>query len=313
MFYSHLPLLLCQSTESETNNSSTTASEQSSDNALTLKRIYQDHEFSSDYIGRIRWLADGSGYTAIENSATKTVNEQGESVSLGKDIVVYSPQTLERTVLITAEQLTPKNADNPLSIHDYIWSADRNKLLIYTNSKKVWRSNSRGDYWLLDLKTNALSQLGGSKVADSSLMFAKFSPDASKVAYVTNNELFVEELANNTITQLTDSAKNGVINGLFDWVYEEEFIIRDGFRWSPDGKKIAYWQLDTSGSKDFIMINNTDSLYPTITKFPYPKVGETNALAKVGVVDLTSKNTTWAKLPNNSREMYIPRMNWSGQ
>jgi len=114
------------------------------------------------------------------------------------------------------------------------------------------------------------------------------------------------------ITQLTNSAGNGIINGLFDWVYEEEFMIKDGFRWSPDGKKIAYWQLDTSGSKDFIMINNTDELYPTLTKFPYPKVGEENALAKVGIVDVANQKTTWTKLPNNSRNMYIPRMNWSG-
>ena len=296
-------VVACQSTDKVNNANSP---------ALTLKQIYQKNEFSSDHIGQIRWLADGSGYTSIENSAATHTDETGKTVSIGKDIVVYDPETLHREVLISAAQLTPSDADKPLTIDNYIWSADRKKLLIYTNSQKVWRSNSRGDYWLLDINNNSLTQLGGKKVATSSLMFAKFSPDATKVAYVVNNNIYVESLANNKIIQLTTDAGNGIINGLFDWVYEEEFTIKDGFRWSPDGKKIAYWQLDTSGSKDFIMINNTDALYPTLTKFPYPKVGETNALAKIGIVHLNDQKTVWTKIPNNSRQMYIPRMNWSG-
>jgi dipeptidyl-peptidase-4 len=303
-------LMACQSTSTE--NTAKTELSAKKKSALTVDRIYKDYEFSSDYISRLRWLADGSGYTVIEKSAKTKLNDKGKEVSVGRDIVVYNPETLERTILISAQQLTPKGSDKPLSIHNYIWSDDRQKLLIYTNSKKVWRSNSRGDYWLLDIKANKLIQLGGNKPAESSLMFAKFSPDASKVAYVVADNIFVENLSDNKVSQLTFDAGNGKINGLFDWVYEEEFSIKDGFRWSPDGKKIAYWQLDTSGSKDFIMINNTDELYPTLTKFPYPKVGETNALPKVGVVNLASAKTTWAKLPKNSRNMYIPRMNWSG-
>ncbi|MBA6232159.1 MULTISPECIES: S9 family peptidase [unclassified Colwellia] len=305
-----ISLMACQSTSTESTTETKMHVDKSS--PLTVERIYKDREFSSDYISRLRWLADGSGYTIVEKSAKTTINEEGKEVSIGHDIVVYNPDTLERTVLISAQQLTPKGTDKPLTIDNYIWSDDRQKLLIYTNSKKVWRSNSRGDYWLLDIKAKKLMQLGGKKPVESSLMFAKFSPDASKVAYVVADNIYVENLTNNKVSQLTFDAGNGKINGLFDWVYEEEFTIKDGFRWSPDGEKIAYWQLDTSGSKDFIMINNTDELYPTITKFPYPKVGETNALPKVGVVHLATAKTTWANLPNNSRNMYIPRMNWSG-
>ncbi|GHG04503.1 S9 family peptidase [Thalassotalea marina] len=303
-------LMACQATEETTSAQPTSVEQQQ--NKLTLDRIYKDYEFRSDYIGQIRWLEDGSGYTAVEKSKTTKADDKGKQVPIGRDIVLYDPETLKGEVLVSAEQLTPKGADKPLAIHDYIWSDDRQQLLIYTNSKRVWRSNSRGDYWVLNLKTGELEQLGGNKVKPSSLMFAKFSPDGTRVAYVTGDNIYVENLTSNKITQLTNDAGNGVINGLFDWVYEEEFTIRDGFRWSPDGKKIAYWQLDTTGSKDFIMINNTDELYPTITKFPYPKVGETNALAKIGIVDLATQKTTWADLPNNSRDMYIPRMNWSG-
>jgi len=301
-------LIACQNTSDNTAKQSV----KNNSEQLTLDRIYTKREFSSDYIGRIRWLADGSGYTAVEKSAKTKTDEDGKETSIGKDIVVYDPETLARKTLVSAEQLTPIDAESPLSIHNYIWSDDRKKLLIYTNSKKVWRSNSRGDYWLLDLTSNKLTQLGGENVKESSLMFAKFSSDGNKIAYVAENNIYVENISNGAIKQLTNDAGNGIINGLFDWVYEEEFTIKDGFRWSPDGSKIAYWQLDTSGSTDFIMINNTDELYPTLTTFPYPKVGEKNALAKVGIVDISTAKTTWTQLPNNSREMYIPRMNWSG-
>ncbi|PKG86256.1 S9 family peptidase [Colwellia sp. 75C3] len=303
-----LSLFSCQSTTTKDSELTT----EKTDSQLTLKAIYQDKAFKSEKVGQIRWLKDGSGYLAIEAPQGSDKKEIPDNKSKDKEIVQYDSETLTRKVLVTTKQLTPTGADEALSIDDYIFSDDRSKLLIYTNSKKVWRSNSRGDYWLFDFANNTLSQLGGKGVADSQLMFAKFSPDANKVAFVLNNNIFVQNLESMNITQLTNSAGNGIINGLFDWVYEEEFMIKDGFRWSPDGKKIAYWQLDTSGSKDFIMINNTDELYPTLTKFPYPKVGEDNALAKVGIVDLTSKKTTWTKLPNNSRNMYIPRMNWSG-
>ena len=197
-------LMACQSTSTE----NTTKSEMNINKTtpLTVERIYKDNEFSSDSISRLRWLVDGSGYTVLEKSATTKMDDKGENVSIGNDIVVYDPETLEKSVLISAEQLTPNGADKPLAIHNYTWSDDRKKLLVYTNSKKVWRSNSRGDYWLLDIKTNKLNQLGGKKSAESSLMFAKFSPDASKVAYVVADNIYVENLSDNKVSQLTFDA-----------------------------------------------------------------------------------------------------------
>ncbi|WP_444998223.1 S9 family peptidase [Aliikangiella sp. IMCC44359] len=303
-------LISCQSKHSL--NSSLSLNKPSGDKQLTLDNIYQKRQFRSDSIGIIRWLEDGSGYTILEDSSVKKEDKDGKTISIGKDVVIYDPDSLARKVLISAQQLIPQGTDKPLTIDNYIWSGDRKKLLIYTNSKKVWRSKSRGDYWLLDIKKDQLTQLGKTVAKPSSLMFAKFSPDNKKVAYVHENNIYVENLLTSKITQLTNDAKDGVINGLFDWVYEEEFLIRDGFRWSPNSQKIAYWQLDTKGSKDFIIINNTDNLYPTLTKFPYPKVGEVNALANIGVVDLATAKTRWMKLPENNRNMYIPRMNWSG-
>ena len=115
-------------------------------------------------------------------------------------------------------------------------------------------------------------------------MFAKFSPDATRVGYVRGNNIYVERLDDGKVTQLTTDGSETTINGTSDWVYEEEFGVRDGFRWSPDGKSIAYWQFDTTGVGIFSLINNTDTLYPVITRIPYPKAGTTNSAARVGVV-----------------------------
>ena len=283
---------------------------------LNLEAIFKDYAYDPKEPGQIRWLKDGSGYTALETvkeyrDVEPKRDKEGEIIKWAEDIIFYDPATLKRNTLISARQLTPEGANNALTIDDYSWSEDRSKLLIYTNSVKVWRTKSRGDYWVLDVNSGDLSQLGGSEAEESTLQFAKFSNDASRVAYVRKDNIYVQELETGNIEQLTSDASDTLINGLFDWVYEEEFHAKDGFRWSPDGKKIAYWQLDTSAAQDFLMINNTDGLYPQVTRFPYPKVGEENSAARVGVVSLASKKTVWAKLPGTAKDMYIPRMDWA--
>ncbi len=285
---------------------------------LTLEAIYKDKAFDEKKMDSIRWLKDGSGYTVLEENKESVFknnnNEEGSGEKRKKvqDIVAYDPKTLDKKVLISASELIPAGQKTPLAIDDYIWSDDRAKILIYTNSKKVWRTNTRGDYWSFDIKSRELQMIGAQHAGKSKLMFAKFSPDAEQVAYVYENNIYVQSLASKKIQQLTFDADEHLINGLFDWVYEEEFAIADGFRWSPDSKKIAYWQLDTKGSQDFIMINNTDDIYPTLTRFPYPKVGEVNSAAKIGVVNLSDLKTTWMSLPGNPRNRYIPRMDWAG-
>ncbi len=305
----------------QSNNANSVNQQQQASNAITLKQIFADKYYDSDKIKSIRWLKDGSGYTVVEEVALTLKPESKEekdsanktTASKANIIVRYHPETLARSVLVSSQQLTPRDQETPLTIDDYHWSDDQKQLLIYTNSKKVWRSKSRGDYWLLNLSNNQLTQVGNGELDASQLMFAKFSPNSRYLAYVYYNNLYLLDINAQTSKQLTTSGKDGIINGVFDWVYEEEFQIRDGFRWSPDSQQIAFWQLDTRGSKDFILINNTDSLYPKLTKFPYPKVGETNALAKVGILDIDSRKTRWADIPHNSREMYIPRMNWAGE
>ena len=148
--------------------------------------------------------------------------------------------------------------------------------------------------------------------APASLMHAKFAPSGSQVAYVRENNIYVEDLVDGRITKLTNSSSPDEINGTFDWVYEEEFSLRDGFRWSPDGKWIAYWQLDTRGVPEFPLVNNTDSLYPRITNVKYPKVGEKNAACRVGVVSAAGGETRWLDVPGDPRDNYIAYLEWAG-
>ena len=145
-------------------------------------------------------------------------------------------------------------------------------------------------------------------------MFAKFSPDGSRVAYVRENNIYVENpgaVSGSPIVQITTDGSRYIVNGTFDWVYEEEFFCRDGFRWSPDGKQIAYWQLNTEGAKEFKLINNAAGLYPEIVSFPYPKAGETNSAARVGVVSATGGATRWFEIAGDPRNNYLPRMEWA--
>ncbi|WP_113907822.1 S9 family peptidase [Aliidiomarina celeris] len=272
-----------------------------SDTTFTLTDLYTDRYFATASLPATRWLADGSGYTTLES------NTQG-----GRDIVRYHPQTQARTVLVSAAQLTPEGQDSALTIADYQWSDNGNKVLIFTNTVRSWRTHTLGDYWVLDRTTNQLTQLGAF-APESTLQFAKFDPSGERVAYVMQNNIYVESLTNNSITQLTHDGGENLINGTFDWVNEEEFGLRDGFRWSPNGEFIAYWQVDTSGVKRFTMIDNTSELYPTTTSFPYPKVGETNSALRVGVLPVTEgAETTWVKLEGDPRQHYIVRMEWAG-
>ncbi|UCC71984.1 MAG: S9 family peptidase [Gemmatimonadota bacterium] len=268
---------------------------------LTLDRIYASTDFLEGSFDLARWLSDGSGYATLEPSFR---------VRGGDDIVRYDPETGYREVMVPARRLVPVGRFRPLAVSDYEWSADGRKLLIFTNTRRVWRDETRGDYWVLDLDTWNLRRLGGD-FDEARLMFAKFSPDASRVGYVYYNNIYVEDIASGEITQLTHDGAEKLINGTSDWVYEEEFDLRDCFRWSPDGKHIAYWQFDSEGVDEFYLINNTDSLYPKITTIPYPKAGTTNSAVRVGVLSASGGPTRWIEIEGDPRDNYIPRMEWA--
>lgn len=190
-------------------------------------------------------------------------------------------------------------------------SKDGQKLLFFNNAKRVWRYKTRGDYWVFNKSTNSLFQLG-KDLPVSSLLFAKFSPDNKNVAYVSGHNIYVEDVQGNTMKKLTSTdGYRKLINGTFDWAYEEEFDCRDGFSWSGDGQRIAYWQIDASDINDFYMVNTTDSIYAQIIPVEYPKVGESPSSCRVGILDLNSGETRWLNVPGDPSEHYIPRMEWT--
>jgi dipeptidyl-peptidase-4 len=279
-----------------------------------FRRLFNSEDFEPKSFGPARWLDGGASYTTVEASS---------KFPKAQDIVRYTTDTGVRTLLVNASQLVPPGAKDPLAIDNYAWSVDKTKLLIYTNSKRIWRAKTRGDYWVLDQKSGALKKLGGDAPA-STLQFAKFSPDAAKAAYVRGNNIYVEDLATGAITQLTHDGSDTLVNGASDWVYEEELFLRDGFRWSPDSKQIAYWQFDTTGVGIFPLLYNlgapreivTGFAYPGIGHYPsrldipYPITGTINSAVRVGVVNITGGDTRWLAVPGDPRDNYIARMEW---
>ncbi|MEQ8304830.1 MAG: DPP IV N-terminal domain-containing protein [Cyclobacteriaceae bacterium] len=241
----------------------------------------------------INWSADGNGYYAIEENA----------------IVLYSLPGQERSVLVSGDDLRPSMGSESLPVKSFSISQDGTKFLIYTNSIKVWRQETRGDYWVFDLTAKKLRKIG-KDFPESSLMFAKFSPDGQKVAYVSGNNLYVEETGTGVVKAITTDGTRKLINGTFDWAYEEEFGCRDGFRWSPDGSSIAFWQVDAREIPDYYMINNADSVYSQLNPVEYPTAGQDPSPARIGVADINSNKITWIRLPGDPQQHYIPVMSW---
>lgn len=268
---------------------------------LTLERIYGSSDFSSKGFSG-KWADTGHDYYLLEDS------KQSPGA---KDIVAYAADTNLRSVLVPGGLLIPNAESKPLNVESFTFSKDRSLVLIYTNSRRVWRQRTRGDYWLLDRSSRILRKLAPD-ARPSTTQFAKISPDAKKVGYVVDGNVFVEDVRSARVTQVTRKTNEKVINGTFDWVYEEEFGLRDGFRWSPDSQSLAYWQLDTTDVPVFTMINNTDTTYPRLIEFAHPKTGQTNSACRIGVVRLEHPNTTrWLSIEGDLRDNYIARMDWA--
>ena len=258
---------------------------------LTLEDIYVKGTFRARGVPQPTWMEDGRSYSALTE----------------KGLVRVDAATLVETVIVPQAAFVPEGSARPLRVEDYTWSDDRTKLVVYTNSRRVWRRNTRGDYWLLDVAAGTVRQLGKG-LEPARMMYGKLSPAGDRFAYVYYNNLYVEDVATGERRQLTFDGGDVMINGNFDWVYEEELNCYDGWRWSPDGKKIAYWHSDTGGTGTFLMIDNIDSLYSFTIPLPYPKAGTTNSAVKVGVVDVESARTGWFPVPGDPRENYIARM-----
>jgi dipeptidyl-peptidase-4 len=258
---------------------------------LTVDRIFSG-EFRLQSLPAIQWLNDGQRYTFVGDNG---------------DLMVEEAATGRREVMVAAGALVPQGAQRPIDIEDYQWSDDERKLLVFTNSQRVWRENTRGKFYVWDLDRRTLSPIS---TQNGWQMFAKFSPDGSKVGFVRDNDLYVADLATGRETRLTNDGGEQIINGTFDWVYEEELGLQDGWRWSPDGQRIAFWRIDQSPVRTFYMIQETDSLYSQPIALRYPKAGTPNPIAKIGVVGVGGGATTWLDTGSDT-EVLLSRMEWA--
>ena len=258
---------------------------------ITLEEIY-DGTFRMQYLDRLHSMNNGKEYAVLNtdrNTGTKTLD-------------VYSYKTGEKVnTLINSSEI-----DGLDYFIGYTLSADESKALLSTKMRSIYRRSSLGVYYVYDLETKELVQ-----VAEEAIQEPTFSPDASKVAYGLDNNIYIKDLASGTTTQVTtDGAKNKVINGITDWVYEEEFAFVRAFDWNADGDKIAYIRFDESEVPEFSMDVFGNELYPSKDTFKYPKAGETNATVSLHVYDVTSAETKAVDL-NGFQNYYIPRLEWT--
>jgi len=241
-----------------------------------------------------QWISDNQFLTIIDG-----------------DIVQHTLPSGEKKVVVSAKQIQDATGSASAEIEDFSLSADKSHVLVFTNGVKVWRYKTKGEFWLINLKTSSIKEIG-MMFPPKSLQFAKISPDCNKVAYLNNKNIYVDDIIANTTKQITTDGKNKVVNGTFDWVYEEEFNCRDGFRWSPDSKSIAYWQTDATKIPDYTLVNLTDSLYPQLKRVEYPKIGQPISSVRIGVANVVGDvKTKWMDIPGASNANYLVRMEWT--
>lgn len=261
---------------------------------LTVETIFGSDGLSSRSVA-VRWMADGRHWSVVERD------------SAGFDeLWRVEAESGRREKLVSSAELSPPGGGDPLRIEGYDFSEDGRRLLIFSQSQQVWRARTKGRYYVFDFPTRRLIEVSGE---DGWQMFAKLSPDARQVAFVRDHDLYVTDLSSGEERRLTFDGGENIINGTTDWVYEEELDLRDAFRWSPDGSRIAYWRFDQSPVRTYWLVDHLP-LYPELTGIRYPKAGEDNSRVQVGSLDLATGGTTWFDI-GPDEDIYIARMEWA--
>jgi dipeptidyl-peptidase-4 len=261
---------------------------------LTVERIFGSGDFSGRSVS-IRWMPGGQHWSTIDSDSL----ERG-------DLWQVEARTGRREKLVSTAELIEAGSGEPLPIEAYEFSDDGRRLLLFSDSQQVWRARTKGRYYVFDFPTRRLIPVSA---GDGWQMFAKLSPDASQVAFVRDNDLYVTDLASGEERRLTSDGSETIINGTTDWVYEEELDLRDAFRWSPDGSRIAYWRFDQGPVRTYWLVDDLP-LYPELNGVRYPKAGEANSTVRVGSVGLATGETTWFDI-GAEEDIYIARMEWA--
>lgn len=261
---------------------------------LTVQNIYGSSYFQGEGFSAA-WRDGGRHWVSLD------VNGEGHN-----EVWQIDAASGRRTKLVEAAELIPEGAEEPIGIDGFSFSQDGKKLLIFTNATRVWRARTKGQYYVLDLETRTLSPI---TTQPGWQMFAKFSPSGRYVAFVRDHNIYLSDLESGEEQPLTRDGSEHIINGTTDWVYEEELGIRDAFRWSPDGRRIAFLRLDQTDVRRFYMVDESE-LYQQMTAIPYPKAGEVNSTIRVGSLDLLNRETTWLDI-GEEEDIYVARLEWA--
>nr|WP_314865362.1 S9 family peptidase [uncultured Flavobacterium sp.] len=260
---------------------------------ITVEEIYSG-AFRAKGMDELQSMKNTNQYTVL--------NYDAASKSMQIDLFDFATLKKVNTLIDT------KNYKNLPEIDSYIFDAAEKKMLLACNSSKIFRHSFTADYYLFDTTTKELTQLFNYQIQEPT-----FSPDGKKIAFARENNLYVYDIASKQITAITtDGKKNSVINGITDWVYEEEFAFVRAFDWSKDSKKVAYIRFDESQVPEFSMSIFKKDLYPTIETFKYPKAGEKNSEVSLHIFDVTSKGTQKVNLSQYA-DFYIARMQWTNE
>lgn len=262
---------------------------------LSLENIWNSREFSSKFVPGFNSLNDGKSYCQLDANPDKSRACNRYDFKTGNKL-----STLFSTDKMIVDSM-------PIQIESYTFSQDETKVLITNGFESVYRHSGKSNVYLYEIRTGNLV-----KISNKKIMYATLSPDATKVAYVSDNNLFYYDVVKKKDIQITkDGEKNHIINGAVDWVYEEEFSMSRGFEWSPDGQFIAYYKFDESKVPYFSMDLYGD-LYPKKETWKYPKAGEPNSKVDVFIHKLGKKKDVFCET-GSQNDQYLPRIKWMSQ
>ena len=258
---------------------------------ITVENIWKDYTFSARSVPGFNFQKNGRHYTRKEENK----------------VVQYDLLTGAKTKVLLDASALPETGTFNQQFSSYSFSQNEDKMLLASNLESIYRHSTKGNFYVLDRKSNKLSSLGGK----DKMSLATFSPDEKRVAFVRNNNLFVSDLVSGETMQITyDGKTNEIINGMADWVYEEEFGKTKAFTWSPNGDQLAFTRFDETEVREFIMTIHNDDAYPEYRKFKYPKVGEKNANVSVHVYNFNTSKTVKMDL-GEMEDQYVPRIKWT--
>ncbi len=259
---------------------------------ITLTDIW-DGTFRTETIDALHSMANGQQYSILNfdrNSKTTSID-------------IYDYKSLEKVKTLV-------NSEDIEALHyfsDYTFSNDETKVLLATNQESIFRRSTLGNYYVYDVKDESLTEISEEKIQEPT-----FSPDGLKVAYGLNNNLYIKNLISNETTQITfDGEKNKIINGITDWVYEEEFAFVRAFDWNASSNKIAFIRFDETEVPEFSMDVYGSGLYQNQQVFKYPKAGEANSLVSLHIYNLKTDSIQQVKVNKTYNDFYIPRIKWT--